>query len=60
LKEGKSSPNLPKFDTEKATMCEALIWASLAAAAMQRFLAHAAEPLRAVVISTRQASMPSA
>jgi hypothetical protein len=36
-----------------------LIWASRAAAAIQRFLAHAAEHLREVVISTRQAAMPS-
>ena len=41
-------------------MCEALIWASLAASAIKRFLAHAAEHLLAVVISTRKASMPSA
>src|SRR5882724_2846334 len=60
LKEWKSYTNLHKFDTEKATICEALIWASLAASAMKRFLAHAAEPLLEVVISTRKASMPSA
>ena len=41
-------------------MCEALIWASLAASAVKRFLAHAAEHLLEVVISTRKASMPSA
>jgi len=58
--EWKSYTNLHTFDTEKATMCAALIWASLAASAMQRFLAHAAEHLLEVVISTRQASMPSA
>ena len=60
LKEWKSYTNLHKFDTEKETICEALIWASLAASAMKRFLAHAAEHLLAVVISTRKASMPSA
>src|SRR5438128_7996658 len=60
LKEWKSYTNLHKFDTEKATMCEALIWASLAASALKRFLAHAAEHLLEVVISTRKASMPSA
>ena len=60
LQAWKSSTNLQTFDPEKATMCEALIWASLAAAALKRFLAHAAAPLLAVVLSTRKASMPSA
>jgi Transposase DDE domain len=60
FKEWKSHTNLHKFDTEKATICEALIWASLAASAMKRFLAHAAEHLLEVVISTRKASIPSA
>src|SRR6266705_5837627 len=60
FKEWKSYTNLHKFDTEKATICEALIWASLAASAVKRFLAHAAEHLLEVAISTRKASMPSA
>jgi len=60
FKEWKSYTNLHKFDTEKETIAEALIWASLAASAMKRFLAHAAEHLLEVVISTRKASMPSA
>jgi hypothetical protein len=59
-KEWKSYTNLHKFDTEKETISEALIWAALAASAMKRFLAHAAEHLLEVVISTRKASMPSA
>jgi hypothetical protein len=58
--EWKSYTNLHKFDTEKETIAEALIWASLAASALKRFLAHAAEHLLEVVISTRKASMPSA
>jgi hypothetical protein len=58
--EWKSYTNLHKFDTEKETISEALIWASLAASAIKRFLAHAAEHLLEVVISTRKASMPSA
>jgi hypothetical protein len=37
-----------------------LIWASLAASALKRFLAHAAEHLLEVVVSTRKAAMPSA
>ena len=60
FKEWKSHTNLHKFDTEKETISESLIWASLAASAMKRFLAHAAEYLLEVVISTRKASMPSA
>jgi Transposase DDE domain len=60
FKEWKSYTNLHKFDTEKETISEALIWASLAASAIKRFLGHAAEHLLEVVISTRKASMPSA
>ena len=60
FKEWKSHTNLHKFDTEKETIAEALIWASLAASAIKRFLAHAAEQLLEVVISTRKASMASA
>jgi len=60
FKEWKSYTNLHKFDTEKETISEALIWASLAASAIKRFLAHAAERLLEVTISTRKASMPSA
>jgi len=58
--EWKSHANLHKFDTEKDTIAESLIWASLSASAMKRFLAHAAEQLLEVVISTRKAAMPSA
>jgi hypothetical protein len=60
FKEWKSHNNLHKFDTAKNTIAEALIWASLAASAIKRFLAHAAEYLLEVVISTRKAAMPSA
>ena len=60
FKEWKSYTNLHKFDTEKETISESLIWSSLAASAIKRFLAHAAEHLLEVVISTRKASMPSA
>ena len=60
FKEWKSYTNLHKFDTEKETISEALIWASLSSSAIKRFLAHAAEHLLEVVISTRKASMPSA
>jgi hypothetical protein len=60
FKEWKSYTNLHKFDTEKETIAEALVWASLAASAIKRFLAHVTEHLLEVVISTRKASMPSA
>lgn len=60
FKEWKSCNNLHKFDTEKKTIAEGLIWASLAASSLKRFLAHAAERLLEVVISTRKAAMPSA
>jgi len=59
FKEWKSYANLHAFDTEKEAIAEALIWASLAAAAIKRFLAHAAEHLLEVVISTRKAAMSS-
>jgi IS4 transposase len=60
FKEWKSYTNLHKFDTEKETISEVLIWSSLCASAIKRYLAHAAEHLLEVVISTRKASMPSA
>jgi len=60
FKEWKSYTNLHKFDTAKATISEALIWTSLCASAIKRFLAHAAEHLLEVVMSTHKASMPSA
>ena len=60
FKEWKSHANLHKFDTEKEEIAESLIWSSLAASTLKRFLAHAAEHLLEIVISTRKASMPSA
>jgi hypothetical protein len=44
----------------KETISEALLWASLSSSAIKRFLAHAAEHLLEVVISTRKAARPSA
>jgi Transposase DDE domain len=60
FKEWKSYANLHAFDTENEHIAEALIWASLAASALKRFLAHAAEHLLEVVVSTRKAAMTSA
>jgi hypothetical protein len=57
FKEWKSHANLHAFDTENEYITESLIWASLTAATLKRFLAHAAERLLAVVISTRKAAM---
>jgi hypothetical protein len=57
FKEWKSHANLHPFDTENEYITESLIWASLSAATLKRFLAHAAEHLLEVVISTRKAAM---
>jgi HrpA-like RNA helicase len=56
----KSSANLHAFATENAHIAAALLWASLAASALQRFFAHAAEHRLEVVVSTRQAAMTPA
>jgi hypothetical protein len=60
FKEWTSYANLQAFATENTPIAEALIWASLAASALQRFVAHAAEPLLAVVMSPRKAAMTPA
>ena len=60
FKEWKSYANLHAFDTTDEHIAEALIWASLAAAALKRFLAHATEHLLQVVMSTRKAAMSPA
>ena len=60
LKEWKSYANLHAFGTTDAHIAEAFIWASLAAAALKRFLAHATEHLLQVVMSTRKAAMSPA
>jgi hypothetical protein len=57
FKEWKSYANLHAFVTEKAPIAEGLIWAALCAAMMKRFLAHAAQRLYGVAISTRKAAM---
>ena len=60
FKAWKSYANLHAFDTENEHIAEALIWASLAASALKRFVAHAAEHLLEVVVSTRKAAMTPA
>ena len=57
FKEWKSYANLHAFDTQKAAIAEGLIWASICAALLKRFLAHAAQRVHRVAISTRVAAM---
>jgi Transposase DDE domain len=57
-KELKSYANLHKFQTCKPHIAEGLIWASLAAVFLKRFIAHACERVwGAVAISTRRVAM---
>lgn len=58
FKEWKSYANLHKFDTANAHIAEGLIWASLCAAVLKRFLAHAAQRVsQGTAISTRRVAM---
>lgn len=58
FKEWKSYANLHAFDTANAHIAEGLIWASLCAAVLKRFLAHAAQYVGdGVAISTRRVAM---
>jgi hypothetical protein len=58
FKEWKSYANLHKFDTANAHIAEGLIWASLCAAVLKRFLAHAAQRVGAGnPMSTRRVAM---
>jgi hypothetical protein len=57
FKEWKSYANLHAFDTSKAPIVEGLIWASLAAATVKRYLAHVTQLLTRVEISTRKVAM---
>jgi len=57
FKEWKSYANLRKFDTGNQYIAEGLIWASLAAAVLKRFLAHATQEARGCAISTRKVAM---
>ncbi len=59
FKEWKSYANLHRFDTGNPHIAEGLIWASLCAAVLKRFLAHAAQLVRGVAISTRRVAMCS-
>jgi hypothetical protein len=58
FKEWKSYANLHKFDTANAHIAEGLIWASLCAAVLKRFLAHAAQRVGSgKAMSTRRVAM---
>ena len=57
FKEWKSYANLHKFDTANEHIAAGLIWASLCAAVLKRFLAHAAQLVGRKPISTRRVAM---
>jgi hypothetical protein len=57
FKEWKSYANLHKFDTANENIAAGLIWASLCAAVLKRFLAHAAQLIGRKPISTRRVAM---
>lgn len=57
FRDWKSHANLHSFDTSKATIAEGLIWASLLAAIVKRFVAHAAEHALRVEISTQRVAV---
>ena len=58
FKEWKSYANLHRFNTAKPHVAEGLMWASLCAAILQRFLAHAAQRVgHGLAISTRRVAM---
>ena len=49
--------NLPAFDTSNTSLAEELIWASICAEILKRFLAHATERVFRVAISTGNVTM---
>lgn len=57
FKEWKSYANLHKFGTANEHIAAGLIWASLCAAILKRFLAHAAQLVGGKPISTRRVAM---
>lgn len=58
FKEWKSYANLHEFDTANPHIAEGLIWASLCAAVLKRFLAHAAQRVGdGAAMSTRRVAM---
>ena len=58
FKEWKSYANLHRFNTANEHIAEGLIWASICAAVLKRFLAHATQLISGgVAISTRRVAM---
>ena len=57
FKEWKSYANLHKFNTANEHIAAGLIWASLCAAVLKRFMAHAAQLVGGKPISTRRVAM---
>ena len=57
FKEWKSYANLHSCDTGNEHIAEGLIWASLCAAILKRFLAHATQIVGGVPMSTRRVAM---
>lgn len=57
FKEWKSYANLHAFDTGNEHIAAGLIWASLCAAVLKRFTAHATQIARGVPVSTRRVAM---
>ncbi len=57
FKEWKSYANLHRFDTDNPHLAEGLIWTSVATAIYKRFIAHAAQKVHGVEISTRKVAM---
>ena len=57
FKEWKSYSNLHAFDTSKESIAEGFIWASIIAALIKRFMAHATQFVKSVDISTRKVAM---
>ena len=57
FKEWKSYANLHAFSTSKPAITKGLIWASLTAAALNRYMAHSTQLITHVEISTQRAAM---
>lgn len=57
FKELKSYANLHRFSTTKETIAEGLIWASLCAAFLKRYIGHACQQVCGEAISTRRVAM---
>ena len=57
FKEWKSYTNLHAFGTGKSAITQGLIWASLTAAALNRYMAHSTQTIMQVEISTQRAAM---